>query len=289
MKGIFAIALIASCCRHSFAQEITLECKFVSTLITDRYESSYNCIVSKLQINPNASAISFTGTHGKGKTDASVEGFFITDCDLPIFNSALTAAMYSRFPNVKYVEVFKSNVQEITPGAFKVSENSAKIENVCFRFNNISSLANGAFDGLTGVKKLKLVNNRLTNVIEGAFRDLSSADYVELQYNSLKKLPKNVFRGLSKMTWLDISNNQLEVLDNGIFDGNENLREIVISYNGITAIGRSFLAGLYNFYKIDAITIGCANGYYKYREAAMRGLEKCFNNYDILYPRMVNQ
>jgi hypothetical protein len=230
-----------------------------------------------------ATSIKFTGTHLSGYSNDRVEGFLITDCDLPIFNAVITDAMYSHFPRIKYVEVFASNVQEIMPGAFKRSANSENILNVHFVFNNISTLADGAFDGLTGVEKFRFVSNRLRNIGEGAFREMKSVKILQMQYNLIKELPKNVFSAMIPLNSIDISYNQIEKIDGEIFDGNEMLQYIYISYNEIYAIGRKFLAGLYQMNSMYAYGNICVSNTFKYREESMRGLEKCFDNYDELH------
>lgn len=283
MKQILAIIFIALQCGLSYQEEITLNCKFLRTRVADS-SSSYLCMLSKLDIIiPNASGIKFDGVHTAGQGNANVEGFLVTDCNMPIINSVLTSAMYTTFPNIKHIEVFASNVQEIVPGSFAVSENSAKILSTYFFFKNVSSLADGTFDGLTGVKKFTFNSNRLVNVAD-ALRDLKSVTNLKLQDNKFQELPKNVFKTMQFLYSVDISNNQIEILDGEIFDGNEMTQYIYISNNKIVAIGRRFFAGMYQFNDISALNNACVSGTFRYRDAAIRGLEKCFDNYDILFP-----
>ncbi|KAG5671677.1 hypothetical protein PVAND_001865 [Polypedilum vanderplanki] len=284
MKTFLVSFIIALSCNFSYSQEITIECNFLYTRITDSSTSAYLCMLSKQQISATATSIKFTGNHQSGKTDASVLGFLITDCNVPSFNYVLMDAMHSQFPNIKYIEVFASNVQEIVPGAFNRSANSEKILKVHFLFNNIKTLADGAFSGLTSVENFRFVSNRLQTVSEDAFKGMKSVTRLDLQYNHIKVLPKNVFKSMFLLGSIDISNNLIEVIDGEIFDGNEMLQYIYISYNQIKAIGRRFFAGLYQFNDISAYNNLCVSNTFRYREAAMRGFEKCFDNYDILFP-----
>lgn len=182
----------------------------------------------------------------------------------------------------RYMEVFSSNVQEIVPGSFKGNANSEKLLNVHFLFNNITALDNGTFDGLTSVQSFCFTSNRLKTIAVDAFREMKSVTRVELDYNEINELSNGVFHAMTNLGTINITNHQIEVLDGDLFDGNELLQYIYISNNNIIAIGRRYFAGLFQFNEISAYKNRCVDGTFKYREAAKRGLQKCFDNYDFV-------
>jgi Leucine-rich repeat (LRR) protein len=170
-------------------------------------------------------------------------------------------------------------VERIEPGAFSTSENPTKVKRMSMLFNNISTIEDGAFDGLKNLNFIKIVNSQVSSIGEGAFRDLEKVDTLQLYHNSLTSFPKNVFKSMSALNDINLDHNSLTVINGDIFYHNTKMFSIDFSFNPIIAISENFLDGLYQVKKIDVISTACINQFFSSRETAMRGLTKCFDNY----------
>lgn len=279
MKSIIVIFVLGFV-QFLTAQHQALNCRFLLTRIAGQYE--YICMLSRASIDPTAQSYNIGGQHESGKTDANVKGLLVTDCDVPVFTKTLIEQFYKKFPSIANIEVFNSRLQRIEPGAFAQSKNSDNTRNFWIIFNNLTTIEDGAFDGLRNLEKFKIVSSRVATISEGAFRQLEKVKSFDINYNQITDLPKNVLSAMKFLNSFDVSNNQLQVVDGDIFYSNTELQYIYMSYNPIIAIGRNFFAGLHIFNDISIYKALCVDGSFRYREAAMRGLEKCFVNYEKL-------
>ena len=84
---------------------------------------------------------------------------------------------------------------------------------------NITALAAGDFDGLTGLSHLFLAFNALATLGEGVFDGLTSLSHLYLQGNQLTTLPDDVFDGLTLLEQLYLNENDLTTLRDDVFDG----------------------------------------------------------------------
>lgn len=273
MKKLIAVSvlLLAQLCTGQ------LNCRFLRTRVAE--ENDYLCMLSRATIDPAAESFTFIGEHESGKTDANIKGVLITDSQAPVLTKALIKSFYERFPNIQYFEVFHSRLQRIEPGAFEQSESALNTKNLVFLFNNLTSIDDGAFDGLRNLELLRIVNSRVETIGDGAFRQLEKVKKLDMKQNSIRTLPKKLLNAMFFLGTVDFSNNLLEVIDGDIFYCNSEVQYIYLSYNEINAIGEDFFAGLHIFNDISIYKNKCVDGTFKYREAAMRGLAICFNNY----------
>lgn len=238
-------------------------------------------MLSRASINPTTKTYTIVGEHEKGKTDETVRGVLITDSDVSILTKNLITQLYNKFPYIQCFEVFHSRLQSIESGAF-VHQGAVNMQNILIAFNNLRTIGDGAFDGIPNLDFLRIVNSGVETISENAFRDLKKLKKLSLQYNRIKELPKDVFKSMFLLGTVDISSNQLQTIDGDIFYNSNELQYMYFSYNQIFAIGGNFFAGMHQFNDISIHNNICVTGSFKYREAAMRGLEKCFENFEKL-------
>ena len=113
--------------------------------------------------------------------------------------------------------------------------------------NNLSSLPQGIFQGLSNLQTLRLEENNLSSLPQGIFQGLSNLQSLQLYNNNLSSLPQGIFQGLSNLEELTLHNNNLSSLPQGIFQGLSNLRRLLLQNNNLSSLPElpSSLTGLY--------------------------------------------
>lgn len=81
------------------------------------------------------------------------------------------------------------------------------------------------------IASIGLNDNQLTSLPENLFLGLTHLDGIGLRNNRLTSLPANIFQGLVNLKSLYLSGNQLTTLPEHIFDGLNNLRILDLSRN----------------------------------------------------------
>ena len=109
---------------------------------------------------------------------------------------------------------------------------------------NIVSLINGDFGGMTGLQTLDLRTNQLSSLPVNIFSGLSGLQTLNLGSNRLSALDENIFDGLSDLQTLDLSNNRLTQLDADIFDGLSSLQTLDLQHNQIASLPSNLFNGL---------------------------------------------
>ncbi|XP_075911851.1 uncharacterized protein LOC116957317 isoform X1 [Petromyzon marinus] len=110
--------------------------------------------------------------------------------------------------------------------------------------NQLRTLPTNAFENLSVLKSLHLIDCELSIVKPGAFNGLSQLTYLYLQNNSLKSLPIGLFDGLVSVTYLYLDYNQLDSICSGIFSPMKKLTGLYIRYNHLTWLADHTFQGL---------------------------------------------
>ena len=122
----------------------------------------------------------------------------------------------------------QGNSLQVVPGTF----NGLRVFILDLSGNGMTKLPVGAFDGLSGLRMLRLHDNRLTTLPVGAFDNLSGLEMLRLHDNRLTALPAGLLRGLGNgLEYLSLDANRLRALPLGLFDGLAQLRQLDLSGN----------------------------------------------------------
>lgn len=146
----------------------------------------------------------------------------------------------------------------------------------------IKQIKGDFFEGLAGLKKLKLTYNQIEEVSCDAFSPVKQLEEIEITWNRLQLLKQGLFSSLNQLKILNLSCNKIEILNNGTFSDLSSLEYLDLSQNGIKTIEEYAFKGLDNLKKlnlsrnkIDRIDINGVNG-------QLKELSLGFNKIEIL-------
>ncbi|XP_034829000.1 toll-like receptor 6 [Maniola hyperantus] len=138
-----------------------------------------------------------------------------------------------------------------------ITENSlSKLRSLSKLFlqdNAISTLEDGAFEGLISLQVLNLSSNFMNSIPPDIFSDTKFLKEIILSNNTINVLPPGLFRGLEQLQVLDLSNNELtsQWINKGTLVGLLRMVILNISYNRLTKIDRFMFQDLYSLQKLN--------------------------------------
>ena len=154
---------------------------------------------------------------------------------LPLQAEAQTTGICGRTQQVRDAILNKisgvSNCADVTAAHL-----AAITGTLALRFENITALSAGDFDGLTSLSELILNENPLTELPDGVFDDLTSLAQLEMRENRLTELPDDVFDNLTSLWRLGMFGNPLTELPDGVFDNLTSLRWLSLNGNNLTEL-----------------------------------------------------
>ncbi|XP_013388468.2 insulin-like growth factor-binding protein complex acid labile subunit [Lingula anatina] len=108
------------------------------------------------------------------------------------------------------------------------------------RRNELTSIANYAFDGLYGVRILWLDQNQISTIASNAFSAISSTlQQLHLNYNQLPRIPVNGLKVLTKLQRLELRYNKIVNLGLTDLEGLNELKHLDLQSNDISAIAEA--------------------------------------------------
>ncbi|XP_023954335.2 toll-like receptor 6 [Bicyclus anynana] len=138
-----------------------------------------------------------------------------------------------------------------------ITENSlSKLRSLSKLFlqnNAISTLEDGAFEGLISLQALNMSSNFINSIPPDIFFDTKFLKEIIFSNNTITVLPPGLFRGLEQLQVLDLSNNQLtsQWINKGTFVGLLRMVILNISYNRLSKIDRYMFQDLYSLQKLN--------------------------------------
>lgn len=117
-----------------------------------------------------------------------------------------------------------------------------RLESVIMRNTSVGKIADGTFHSLDKLKCLDLSNNDLCSLTNSTFSGLSSLETLILAHNHIESLPEGLFESLPNLLLLDLGHNRLSNLQSRVFSGLHKLEELHLQFNNISDIsGGAFL------------------------------------------------
>jgi len=126
-----------------------------------------------------------------------------------------------------------------------------KIKVLNLRDNELTTLPENIFSGLTNLEILIITGNKLQTMPAGIFTGLNKLRWLYLNSNRLQTLPAGIFAGLDELWLLDLSSNKLQTLPVGIFDGLTSLVELKLNENQLTTLPIGIFKDPYSLLLLD--------------------------------------
>ncbi|XP_036370803.1 uncharacterized protein LOC115225961 isoform X2 [Octopus sinensis] len=120
------------------------------------------------------------------------------------------------------------------------------VEYLYLGYNNIATIKEGAFTGLSNLKELYLDNNKISRIEKEMFRGLHNLEKLNLGANNIFTSKEGAFTGLSNLKYLYLGSNNIATIKEGAFTGLSNLKELYLRYNNIATIKEGAFTGLSN-------------------------------------------
>lgn len=161
----------------------------------------------------------------------NLEELAIFDSDLSEFS--LKSDTFTNLTNLVRLELQRSNISQIEPGAFKYLK---RLKRLNLKANKITSINRNAFEGLFNLEELDLSWNKITEIDVRTFDSLNNL--IKLLLTRFVFNPSNVdmiktglFMNLKKLKHLCLDLNGIRNINENLFQDCSSLEELDLSYN----------------------------------------------------------
>uniref|UniRef100_A0A6V7IMB8 LRRCT domain-containing protein n=1 Tax=Bracon brevicornis TaxID=1563983 RepID=A0A6V7IMB8_9HYME len=212
-----------------------------------------------------------------------VTGLYLEGCDLSEVPTELLASL----PKLHTLDLTRNNITILRANAFaNVSNTLADLD---LSRNKMTTIEEGAINGLDSLEILKLSRNRfgtvpttirgmknlkrldivsdeaLTAIGTGAFQDLPNLIALFLQFNHIRRLEPGCFDNLSELKVLRLEDNYILNIPKGVFNNLGRLEKLNLESNHIETIESGAFDGLqlkvlnFHFNKFKTVPVGVFN------------------------------
>ena len=178
---------------------------------------------------------------------------------------SLEEALVHWAPGSRELELWFSDYIELPANAFI---DYGDTEEISFHVFSVKHIEDGAFNGLSGLKRpylprsmitevrkmtfsglisleiLYLGQNRIAIIADEAFIELGKLKKLNLEKNNLSLITRRTLNGLRNLEHFDLSHNQLKSLESEMFGNTLNLKVLKLSNNMISTIEPGAFKGL---------------------------------------------
>ena len=179
--------------------------------------------------------------------------------------ASLEEALVHWAPGSRELELWFSDYIELPANAFI---DYGDTEEISFHVFSVNHIGDGAFNGLSGLKRLYLPRsmitevrqmtfsglislenlylgqNRIAIIADEAFIELGNLKKLNLEKNNLSLITRRTLNGLRNLEHFDLSHNQLKSLESEMFGNTLNLKVLKLSNNMISTIEPGAFKGL---------------------------------------------
>ncbi len=172
----------------------------------------------------------------------------VLDYGLSIQDYLNSPALKNEMPKVKTFRgktiLFLRNMKINNLDGFQNIPNIKTVQSLYLYNNQLTTIQQNAFAGLTNLEFLELNNNQLTTIPTKAFAGLASLKLLYFGNNQLSTIQPNAFAGLTKLEALELENNKLKDIQPNAFAGLTDLKSLFLSNNQLKDIQPNAFAGL---------------------------------------------
>ncbi|KAH8247905.1 hypothetical protein KR038_011742, partial [Drosophila bunnanda] len=147
---------------------------------------------------------------------------------------------------VTYLIIIRNNLT-IRENVFA---NFTRLQKLTLKYNNISHVPLGSFNGLGQLERLELSHNNISHLPNDIFLGLHSLQWLFLRNNHLQYLPMDQLGSVRRLEWLVLSGNRL-TLRNVQLPKISSLYEVYLDFNRIEYIGEETFSQLDNLHLLD--------------------------------------
>lgn len=163
-----------------------------------------------------------TNTASNLRTNADVQMVYFDTRNMKF----LPNDIYDIFPNVEFLYVYKSNLNEFKPNYLK---NAVELTKLQFHYSNVKELGPKVFAEAPKLQSLELQYNKIETIDILAFHGLPDLSTIYLFKNKIKKLQPTTFSHLTKLTYIGFDdgcvNKIFHINRNGFKDIEQNIRK----------------------------------------------------------------
>ncbi|CAI9742651.1 leucine-rich repeat and transmembrane domain-containing protein 2-like [Octopus vulgaris] len=117
--------------------------------------------------------------------------------------------------------------------------------------NNITNIAERAFENLSSLEILSLNNNQIKEITERTLRNLTNLKELDLQDNAIRSIEERTFHGHTKLEQLEMKTNKISNIKKGNFQNHTRLSHLDLSHNNITDFEEGTFEKFYRLWKFD--------------------------------------
>ena len=156
----------------------------------------------------------------------------------------LESGVFDGFTAITDVDLLDNALKALEPNLFAGLPSSVVL--ISLTSNNLTTLDEDLFAGLSSLKYINLNSNNLTTLPASLFAGLENLEALTLASNNLTTLPAGLFAGLSALAELYLYNNAFTTLPAGLFADLESLDILWLTGNNLTTLPATLFADLEN-------------------------------------------
>jgi Leucine-rich repeat (LRR) protein len=156
--------------------------------------------------------------------------------------------------------------------------------------NNLQSVSESSFNGLSNMLDLYMIQCGLSNLRTSWFRDMRQLRELHIEFNEIRELPNAIFANLDSLTNLYLGYNNLTQITTAPFgDTAFNIIVLSLTQNQVLSIEPVLFDRLENVNSIELLENVCYSGnlvnIQQNRDSTRVRLRRCFDNFG---PRFIN-